>query len=103
VALVRELTIPTERLPLVGEVSANFCGYRGVAWLVRRIPYGRNLSFLDRDCVYKYIHIYDVGTSHMNDGRRALCSVLCGLVVRVSGYRSRGPSSIPGATRFSEK
>jgi hypothetical protein len=25
-ALVREQTIPTERLPLVGEVSANFCG-----------------------------------------------------------------------------
>jgi hypothetical protein len=27
----------------------------------------------------------------------------CGLVVRVPGYRSRGPSSIPGAARFSEK
>jgi hypothetical protein len=28
---------------------------------------------------------------------------LCGLVVRVSGYRSRGPGSIPGATIFSDK
>jgi hypothetical protein len=28
---------------------------------------------------------------------------LCGLVVRVLGYRSRGPGSIPGTTRFSEK
>jgi hypothetical protein len=28
VALVREQTIPTERPPLVGEVSANFCGWR---------------------------------------------------------------------------
>jgi hypothetical protein len=28
---------------------------------------------------------------------------LCGLVVRVPGYRSRGPDSIPGVTRFSEK
>jgi hypothetical protein len=28
---------------------------------------------------------------------------LCGLVVRVLGYRSRGPGSIPNATRFSEK
>jgi hypothetical protein len=28
---------------------------------------------------------------------------LCGLVVRVPGYRSRGRGSIPGATRFSEK
>jgi hypothetical protein len=27
----------------------------------------------------------------------------CVLVVRVPGYRSRGPGSIPGATRFSEK
>jgi hypothetical protein len=28
---------------------------------------------------------------------------LCGLVGRVPGYRYRGPGSIPGATRFSEK
>jgi hypothetical protein len=28
---------------------------------------------------------------------------LCGLVVRVPGYRSIGLGSIPGATRFSEK
>jgi hypothetical protein len=28
---------------------------------------------------------------------------LCGLVARVPGYRSRGPGSILGATRFSEK
>jgi hypothetical protein len=27
----------------------------------------------------------------------------CGLVVIVPGYRTRGPGSIPGATRFSEK
>jgi hypothetical protein len=35
-----------------------------------------------------------------------LCSVpdhLRGLVVIVPGYRCRGPGSIPGATRFSEK
>jgi hypothetical protein len=28
---------------------------------------------------------------------------LCGLVVRVPGYGSRGPGLIPGAARFSEK
>jgi hypothetical protein len=28
---------------------------------------------------------------------------LCGPVVRVPGYRSRGPGSIPGTTRFSQK
>jgi hypothetical protein len=34
---------------------------------------------------------------------RAYQDRLCGLVVRVPGYRSIGPGSIPGATRFSEK
>jgi hypothetical protein len=28
---------------------------------------------------------------------------LCGLVVSIPGYRSRGPGSIHGVTRFSEK
>jgi hypothetical protein len=42
VTLVRERTIPTERQQLVDEVSANVCGYRGVAWSVQRISYGRN-------------------------------------------------------------
>jgi hypothetical protein len=28
---------------------------------------------------------------------------LCDLVVRVPGYRSRSPGSVPGATRFSER
>jgi hypothetical protein len=46
-ALVRERTIPIERPPLVGEVIANFCGWRGVAQTTRRIPYGRNLAFLE--------------------------------------------------------
>ena len=40
VALVRERTIPTERPPPVGEVSANLCGKRGVAWSAQ-------LCFLD--------------------------------------------------------
>jgi hypothetical protein len=31
------------------------------------------------------------------------CDSIWGLVVRVPGYRSRDPGSIPGATRFSEK
>jgi hypothetical protein len=48
VALDRERTLPTERPPLVSEVSANFCGQRGVAWSGRRIPYRSNLGFLDR-------------------------------------------------------
>jgi hypothetical protein len=55
--LVRERTIPTERPPLVGEVSANYCGWRDVAWSVRRIPYGRNLGFLDRWVTLKACNI----------------------------------------------
>ena len=48
VALVRKRTIPTERPPPVGEVSANFCGYRGVTWSAHRIPTAVNICFLDR-------------------------------------------------------
>jgi hypothetical protein len=51
VTLVRERTIPIERPSLVGEVSANFCGLRDVAWSVQRIPNGRNLGFLDRTSI----------------------------------------------------
>jgi hypothetical protein len=47
-ALVRKQTIPTERPPFVGEVSANFCRERGVAWSSQRITTAVNLSFLDR-------------------------------------------------------
>jgi hypothetical protein len=41
--------------------------------------------------IYIYIYIYII------DDR------LCGLVVKRLSYRSRGPGSITGATRFSEK
>src|SRR5215510_10155041 len=43
VVLFRERTIPTERPPPVGEVSANFCGYRGVTWSAQRVPTAVNL------------------------------------------------------------
>ena len=54
VALVRERTIPTERPPPVGEVSANFCGYRGVTWLAQRIPTAVNLCFLNLEPLLFY-------------------------------------------------
>jgi len=47
VALVRTRTIPTERPPPVGEVSANFRGQRGVTWSAQRVPTAVNLCFLD--------------------------------------------------------
>jgi hypothetical protein len=42
-ARARVRTIPTERPPLVGEVSTNFCHMVSVT-----DPYGRILDFLDR-------------------------------------------------------
>jgi hypothetical protein len=38
VVLVRKRTIPTERPPHVGEVSANFMRIEGVSWSAQRIP-----------------------------------------------------------------
>jgi hypothetical protein len=47
VAIVRERTIPTERAPLFGQVSANF--WQRVCDAVSAVdPYGGNLGFLCR-------------------------------------------------------
>jgi hypothetical protein len=46
--LVRKRTIPTERPPLVGEVSANFLRIEGVMWSAQRIPTAVNIGFQDR-------------------------------------------------------
>jgi hypothetical protein len=50
VALVYERTILTERPPLVGEISANFCGQRVSCG--QRDPHGHILGFLDRSHYY---------------------------------------------------
>jgi hypothetical protein len=47
VILVRERTIPTERPPLVGEVTNNFCGF-GCCVVRTTNPYGHILRFIDR-------------------------------------------------------
>jgi hypothetical protein len=54
------------------------------------------------------IHVTIITLSHscfqgivIRDIRRK--AHLCGPVVRVPGYRSKDPGSIPGTTRFSEK
>jgi hypothetical protein len=60
-----------------------------VVWRKRlQVRYGENFMVRSLSCIL-YIYIYWVH--------------LCGLVVRVPDYRSRGPGSISGATRFSEK
>jgi hypothetical protein len=45
----------------------------------------------------------DIEETRELENVRLLKDRLCGLVVRVLGYRSRGPGSIPGTTKFSEK
>jgi hypothetical protein len=42
------MAIPTERQPLVGEVSANFFRIEGVAWSSATDPHGRILGFVDQ-------------------------------------------------------
>jgi hypothetical protein len=73
VALVHEWTMPTKQPPLVGEVSVNFCGQRGVAWSVRRIPYGRNLGFLDRTSLE---HSHNSHNFHFLDDNISICNDL---------------------------
>jgi hypothetical protein len=47
VARVRKRTIPTQRSPFVGEVSANFLRIEGCHVVSTAYPYGRNLGFID--------------------------------------------------------
>jgi hypothetical protein len=49
------------------------------------------------------LHFLDKIYASVNLTSWVLTDRLCGLVVRVPGYRSRGRGSIPGATRLSEK
>jgi hypothetical protein len=55
-SLVRERTIPTERPPFVGEVSANFSLIEGSRVGSVTDPYGSNVGFLDRSR-YFFFHI----------------------------------------------
>jgi hypothetical protein len=68
VDLIRERTIPTERPPPVGEVSANFCGYRGVTWSAQRIPTAVNLCFLDLEPLLLLIQVAPPLTSRGSRG-----------------------------------
>jgi hypothetical protein len=68
-----------------------------VIWFGSVISPSYNFALLKYVCLF--INFYDIGCSLLN----VFWDRLCGLVVRVPGYRCRGPGFIPGATRFSEK
>jgi hypothetical protein len=131
VALVRERTIPTERPPLVGEVSANLLRIEDYLWSAQRIPTAVFSVFSTGAATMYFFQVrvsqlYKRGSvdpvtdpllirkSRSAGNRTRICSHahhiiinclfhadrLCGLlVVRVLGYRSGGPGSIPGTTR----
>jgi hypothetical protein len=50
-----------------------------------------------------YIYIYTYVIEREREYIFSIYDRLCGLVIRVSGNRSGGPSSISGTTRISEK
>jgi hypothetical protein len=50
--LICKQTIPTDRPPHVGEISANFCGQRGCHVVSAMDPHGHTLGFLDRSHYY---------------------------------------------------
>jgi hypothetical protein len=56
------------------------------------------------DISNRFTALENLGTEvDTNRPRKTTGDHLCGLVVRVPEYRSRGPGSISGTTRFSEK
>jgi hypothetical protein len=61
--------------------------------------YSKN-DILNSHCHERLISLYFQAVSENISNSK---DRLCGLVVRVPGYISRGRGSIPGATRFSEK
>jgi hypothetical protein len=66
--------------------------------LTQALPEYLNFELLDHSSYHPDIIPSDEVAKRMRYHDR-----LCGLVVRVLGYRSGGPVSIPGTTRFSEK
>jgi hypothetical protein len=52
------------------------------------------------------VYLLLTATTNIYESFPLYCAIidhLCGLVVRVPGYRPRGQGSIPGVTRFSKK
>jgi hypothetical protein len=62
-----------------------------------------SLLLLNPTCLLKYVLDCEQNLSIFIFRFGLSSDRLCGLVVKVPGYRLIGPGSIPGATKFSEK
>jgi hypothetical protein len=92
VALVHERTIPTERPPLVGEVSANFCRYRVSRG--QRDGSLRLYSLFSRPyCYYYYYYYYSSGLSRGK--RRINCVHVSSTVSRKKSQYKYRPTNKP--------
>jgi hypothetical protein len=65
--------------------------------LVCNEPLGQRFTLADMNTDQEIKNVWKLEEVKIHKDR------LCDLVIRVPGYRSRGPGSIPDATRFSEK
>jgi hypothetical protein len=95
--------------------TTGICGFFSSG--IKRPRYGAEHSS-GKECVAlflrSHVHIHNVVLDYDRDNFPFTCIIyfvsacfsfdrLCGVVVRVPGYRPRGPGSIHGAARFSEK
>jgi hypothetical protein len=85
--------------PMNSAASLPLCYRRAAAKILREIIL---LTELAHDNIVK---VREASRSLLPTSRPQVTAGdgLCGVVVRVPGYRSRCPGLIPGATRFSEK
>jgi hypothetical protein len=71
----------------------------------------RKLRISPTECTYVFNVVFRLNRHYLPNQNKHIeiykgyyiLDHLCGLVVRVPGYKSRGPGSISGATRFPEK
>jgi hypothetical protein len=100
VALVRKRTIPdrpTERPPVVGEVSANFFRIEGVAWSTQRIPMAVNVGFLDRMIIIKAIKIFRVQIKLI-----IIISIIITIIITTSAFVSHYPESVNSCSHLNQ-
>jgi hypothetical protein len=81
----------------------NFSYFSGIRAAYVRSDWNKNNNMNCRKTSPIFLpHIFNYEWGNWNQTSRSI-DHLCGLVVRVPGYRSEARGSIPGTTRFSEK